>query len=252
MDLWYNTAPYVMLLMRASTLRGHVGGGEPFLGPVKWHRAVRRVPRGAQKSLDLQGPTQKAAQKSAMPRAVNLNYKTCQKSTGNCNVHKNATVYKNCCGAHYYGILTQLTSGVRSPTQMLVSTSPGARRVLLWFSLNLGTEKVGMKIHQCCRPQFDSRTCSDRILRILTYLTIKDMDPYLTGSIPPPPTVTALRRIGLKLLTSFPMHSSRTNKTSIVSRLRWQVPSLQYSLTEWNNSETIQNKLLKTVKKLIG
>ncbi len=42
-------------------------------------------------------------------------------------------------------LLTQLTSGVRSPTQMLVSTSPGARRVLLWFSLNLAEENVGMK-----------------------------------------------------------------------------------------------------------
>jgi hypothetical protein len=43
-----------MLLMRANPLRGQVGGGralkiETFLGPVKWHRAVRRVPFGAQK-----------------------------------------------------------------------------------------------------------------------------------------------------------------------------------------------------------
>jgi hypothetical protein len=42
------TAPYVMLLMRAKTLRGQVGGGwvleiKIFLGPVKWHQAVRRV-----------------------------------------------------------------------------------------------------------------------------------------------------------------------------------------------------------------
>jgi hypothetical protein len=40
--------------MRADTLRGQVGGGwalemESFLGPVKWHRADRRVPFGAQK-----------------------------------------------------------------------------------------------------------------------------------------------------------------------------------------------------------
>ncbi len=45
----------VMQLMRANSLRGQVGGGwvleiETFLGPVKWHRAVRRVPFGAQKS----------------------------------------------------------------------------------------------------------------------------------------------------------------------------------------------------------
>jgi hypothetical protein len=38
------TAPCVMFLMRADTLRGQVGGGwalemESFLGPVKWHRA---------------------------------------------------------------------------------------------------------------------------------------------------------------------------------------------------------------------
>jgi hypothetical protein len=30
---------------------------ETFLGPVKWHRAVRRVPFGAQKNRDFQGPT---------------------------------------------------------------------------------------------------------------------------------------------------------------------------------------------------
>jgi hypothetical protein len=41
--------------VRAYPLRGEVGGGwavefESFLGPVKWHRADRRVPFGAQKS----------------------------------------------------------------------------------------------------------------------------------------------------------------------------------------------------------
>ncbi len=41
-------APCVILLMRANPLRGQVGGGMgpgnlDFLGPVKWHRAVRRV-----------------------------------------------------------------------------------------------------------------------------------------------------------------------------------------------------------------
>ena len=48
------TAPCVMFFMRADPLRGQVGGGwaleiETFLGPVKWHQAVRRVPFGAQK-----------------------------------------------------------------------------------------------------------------------------------------------------------------------------------------------------------
>ncbi len=41
-----------MFWMRAYPLRGQVGGGwalafESFLGPVKWHRADRRVPFGA-------------------------------------------------------------------------------------------------------------------------------------------------------------------------------------------------------------
>jgi hypothetical protein len=44
-----------MFWMRAYPLQGQVGGGwalefESFLGPVKWHRAVRRVPIGAQKT----------------------------------------------------------------------------------------------------------------------------------------------------------------------------------------------------------
>jgi hypothetical protein len=39
--------------MRADPLRGQVGGGwaleiDSFLDPVKWHRAGRRVPFGAQ------------------------------------------------------------------------------------------------------------------------------------------------------------------------------------------------------------
>jgi hypothetical protein len=42
------TAPCIMFWMRAYPLRGEVGGGwalkfESFLGPVKWHRADRRV-----------------------------------------------------------------------------------------------------------------------------------------------------------------------------------------------------------------
>ncbi len=49
------TAPCVMFFMRADTLRGQVEGDwalemESFLGPVKWHRADRRVPFGAQKT----------------------------------------------------------------------------------------------------------------------------------------------------------------------------------------------------------
>ena len=56
------TAQCVMFLMRADTLRGQIGGGwtlemESFLGPVKWHRADRRVPFGAQKTREFQGPT---------------------------------------------------------------------------------------------------------------------------------------------------------------------------------------------------
>ncbi len=49
------STPCVMLLMQQHPLRGQVGGGwaleiESFLGPVKWHRADRRVPFGAQKT----------------------------------------------------------------------------------------------------------------------------------------------------------------------------------------------------------
>jgi hypothetical protein len=50
-----------MFWMRAYTLRGEVGGGwalefPSFLGPVKWERADRRVPYGAQKTREFQGP----------------------------------------------------------------------------------------------------------------------------------------------------------------------------------------------------
>jgi hypothetical protein len=43
------TAPCIIFLIRADTLRGQVGWGwalemASFLGPVKWHRADRRVP----------------------------------------------------------------------------------------------------------------------------------------------------------------------------------------------------------------
>ncbi len=49
------TAPCVMLLMRADTLRGEVVGGlalesSSFVGPCEMARADRRVPLGAQRS----------------------------------------------------------------------------------------------------------------------------------------------------------------------------------------------------------
>jgi hypothetical protein len=52
------TTPFVMSLMRADPLRGHVEGSwaleiNTFLSPMKWQRAVRRVPLGAQKKSDL-------------------------------------------------------------------------------------------------------------------------------------------------------------------------------------------------------
>jgi hypothetical protein len=50
------TALYVMVLMRADPLRGQVGGDwameiDTFLGPVKWHRADRRVAFGSHSLL---------------------------------------------------------------------------------------------------------------------------------------------------------------------------------------------------------
>jgi hypothetical protein len=56
------TAPCIMFWMGAYTLRGEVGGGRAleflsFLGPVKWERADRRVPFGAHKTWEFQGPT---------------------------------------------------------------------------------------------------------------------------------------------------------------------------------------------------
>jgi hypothetical protein len=53
---------HVMLLTKVNPFRGQKGGGwareiETFLGPVKWHLAIRRVPFGAQRSRDFQGPT---------------------------------------------------------------------------------------------------------------------------------------------------------------------------------------------------
>jgi hypothetical protein len=55
------TVQYIMLLMRADALRGQVGGRgaleiDTFLGPVKWHRGVRRMPFGPQKRLDFHVP----------------------------------------------------------------------------------------------------------------------------------------------------------------------------------------------------
>jgi hypothetical protein len=56
------TALCIMFWMPAYSLEGQVGGGwaleiESFLSAVKWHRADRRVPFGAQKARDFQGPT---------------------------------------------------------------------------------------------------------------------------------------------------------------------------------------------------
>jgi len=56
------TAPNIMVLMRAYPLQGQVGGGwapgnQEFLGPVKWHRAIWRVPFQAQEILDFQCTT---------------------------------------------------------------------------------------------------------------------------------------------------------------------------------------------------
>ncbi len=51
-----------MFWMCAYPLRGEVGEGwalefSNFLGPVKWEWADRRVPFGAQKTPEFQGPT---------------------------------------------------------------------------------------------------------------------------------------------------------------------------------------------------
>jgi hypothetical protein len=48
-------APFILFWMRAYLLFGEMGGGwalefKSFLGPVKWHRADRRGPFGAQKT----------------------------------------------------------------------------------------------------------------------------------------------------------------------------------------------------------
>jgi hypothetical protein len=55
------TAPCVIFLMRADTLRGQVGGcwalESSFLSPVKRHRADRRVQFLAQKTRNVPGPT---------------------------------------------------------------------------------------------------------------------------------------------------------------------------------------------------
>jgi hypothetical protein len=56
------TALCIMVWMCAYPLRGEVGRGLAleflsFLGPVKWHRANRGVPFGAQKTRDFQGTT---------------------------------------------------------------------------------------------------------------------------------------------------------------------------------------------------
>jgi hypothetical protein len=55
-------ALYVMVLMRAYQLLGHVGGGwapgnQKCLGPVKWHCAIWQMPFQAQEIPDFRGPT---------------------------------------------------------------------------------------------------------------------------------------------------------------------------------------------------
>jgi hypothetical protein len=52
------TAPCVMFLMRADTLRGQKGGGwalemKSFLGPVKWHRTQSQLNRTPQPNIPL-------------------------------------------------------------------------------------------------------------------------------------------------------------------------------------------------------
>jgi hypothetical protein len=54
------TARCLMFWVRPAPLQRQVGGGwaleiESFLGPVKWHRANRRVPFGAQKTCPSNG-----------------------------------------------------------------------------------------------------------------------------------------------------------------------------------------------------
>ncbi len=59
------TAPCIMFwmhILHTYPLRGEVGGGwalefSSFLGPLKWHQADRRVPFGAQKTQEFQGPS---------------------------------------------------------------------------------------------------------------------------------------------------------------------------------------------------
>ncbi len=55
------TAPCVMLFMWAASFtrvngRGLSPGNREFLGPVKWHRADRQVPFGAEKNSRFPGP----------------------------------------------------------------------------------------------------------------------------------------------------------------------------------------------------
>ena len=52
------TAPCIMIFMRASLLRGGLGPGtRDICGPLEIARAVRRVPFGAHKYREFQGPT---------------------------------------------------------------------------------------------------------------------------------------------------------------------------------------------------
>ncbi len=61
MHLWFIRLWSIMLLMRAASFMRASGwrlgpGNRDFFGPCEMHRADRRVPFGAQKSRDFQGP----------------------------------------------------------------------------------------------------------------------------------------------------------------------------------------------------
>jgi len=71
------TAPCLMFWLLAYPSRRQVGGSwalefESFLGPVKWHRADRRAPFGAQKTREFQGPTPPTCPSNGYARIQNI------------------------------------------------------------------------------------------------------------------------------------------------------------------------------------
>jgi hypothetical protein len=69
-----------MVWMRAYPLRGEVGGGwalefERFFGPVKWHRADRRVPFGAQKLENSRAQIPPTSSSNGYARIQNIMHK---------------------------------------------------------------------------------------------------------------------------------------------------------------------------------